>query len=139
MILAAENPATLIYGNPRNEQVHILAGNPVTGRSSERRDQLARFPASPGRSYVLALAHISRHTRAKPTPASLGLSLFIVRAIPSGASGNTERGLPVTRPNASAASLIQGAHPSEASFSSHRPTGYTRPLREHPSTTEVDE
>lgn len=46
--------------------------------------------------------------------ASVGLSLFIVRAIPSAASGNTERGLPVTQANASVASLIQGAHPSEA-------------------------
>ena len=59
----------------------------------------------------------------------LGLSLFIVRAAPTGASGNTERGLPVTQPNASVASLIQDAHPSEARFSSHRPTGYTRALR----------
>lgn len=62
----------------------------------------------------------------------VGLSLFIVRAIPSAASGNTERGLPVTRANASVASLIQGAHPSEAvaaRFPCYPPTGCIRYTR----------
>lgn len=38
--------------------------------------------------------------RGGPQTHPLGLSLFIVRAIPTGASGNTKRGLPVTQPNA---------------------------------------
>lgn len=109
----------------------FLHGNPLTGRFHEWHSSFIRVSGVYGRfrndyqirartrsAYFVAL-HTHRHT-------SLGLSLFIVRAIPTGASGNTKRGLPVTQPNASVASLIQGAHPSEASFSSYRPTGYTR-------------